>query len=515
MLLFLGCCFPAYYAKRAAKISVRISDENDAPTYSGKTFTVNVVEETADTNLLDVRAFDEDPPLKADNSANPWGVLTYKLVGAPPGITVNLNSGMLAIDSSFDYETTKFRTSTFSVVAHDLGTGTDTSAITTARITVNIVDKNDNLPTLDPQYKPSSYNRVVTEEAVLNNLYMDKGVLPLVIAAKDKDSSLNDNDKVTFEIIKGDTAPPHFAIEQHSGAVTLIRKLDYEAKRLFSLVVRVSEVVNNKQTVAPKNESEVAFTITVADVDEFAPEWIHTIWNYTYYHNVSPPEVLVSAGKLAKDDDLSEAMSNLTFTITGQGRKNFVLDPKSGMIMIKKGVSGYIKESPTSYGSSSCVATADVVLYGRNPRLEKDVIMSKTLTVTSYPLYCKKGEFVTHGATCAEIISTANNVRCGQCNQAYTYMDIAQHRELRCKQETLCQKGEYYCSGASDCKWAQGQAKKGQCKSCGGMTFKDKINHFDLDCVKQPFCKLGAYPSTFGAATKARACVGGSRAGCA
>merc|ERR1711957_851333 len=70
--------------------------------------------------------------------------------------------------------------STFVVQAFDLGTGTDSSSTASATVHVTILDANDNLPVMNPATLPKSYNRVVTENAVLNAYKMEEDHVPIV-----------------------------------------------------------------------------------------------------------------------------------------------------------------------------------------------------------------------------------------------------------------------------------------------------------------------------------------------
>ncbi|MEH7076475.1 cadherin domain-containing protein [Neobacillus drentensis] len=154
--------------------------------------------------------------------------LTYRILSGNSSNIFDLNSATgeikVADGSLLDYETTKSYS-----LAIQVSDGIDQ---TTAIVTINVNDRNDNLPV------PKGFTVTIQENTAT-------GTLVGTVTAADVDTV----NTFTYKITAGNTYGA-FAIDANTGKITVAdgSKLDYETVRTFTLTVQVSDGTNSADT---------------------------------------------------------------------------------------------------------------------------------------------------------------------------------------------------------------------------------------------------------------------------
>lgn len=223
-----------------ATVVINLVDQNDnAPKFTQQQYTASVWEgKSKGTFVLQVVAFDAD---QNQNSR-----VLYHIVDGNHDNAFLIEpvfSGMLKTNIVLDREIRdKYR---LTVIATDEGVPQMTG---TARISINVVDVNDNQPTFPP---PSTIN--VSES-------VNVGTALTTVTANDVDTYPT----LTYSIAKesGSEVLNYFGIDRYSGKVVLKKRLDFESQQEFRLLITASDTDHIAQTT---------LTVRVTDVNDNAP----------------------------------------------------------------------------------------------------------------------------------------------------------------------------------------------------------------------------------------------------
>lgn len=246
-----------------ATVVINLVDQNDnAPKFTQQQYTASVWEgKSKGTFVLQVVAFDAD---QNQNSR-----VLYHIVDGNHDNAFLIEpvfSGMLKTNIVLDREIRdKYR---LTVIATDEGVPQMTG---TARISINVVDVNDNQPTFPP---PSTIN--VSESA-------NVGTALTTITANDVDTYPT----LTYSIAKesGSEVLNYFGIDRYSGKVVLKKRLDFESQQEFRLLITASDTDHIAQTT---------LTVRVTDVNDNAPVFSQP----AYYATLPGMPFLVALGQL-------------------------------------------------------------------------------------------------------------------------------------------------------------------------------------------------------------------------
>ncbi|XP_077440238.1 desmoglein-2.1-like isoform X3 [Vanacampus margaritifer] len=212
-------------AEKRIDIRVKVLDENDNEPQFDAMQPVDVDERSpAGTPITTVTATDADEP------GSPNSQLFYTIVKQdPPHDMFRMNNdGNIYVDkSTLDRETTDRYFVT--VQAQDLN-GNPDGLTGTSTLTINVLDINDNLPTLEKhQY----------EGSIMENT---KGVEVMRFKAQDLDLKDTENWQSVFDIVKGNEAK-YFSIKTdpktNEGILMLDKPADYEDVKDFVLELTV------------------------------------------------------------------------------------------------------------------------------------------------------------------------------------------------------------------------------------------------------------------------------------
>ncbi|TSN95695.1 Protocadherin Fat 1 [Bagarius yarrelli] len=245
--------------------------------------------------------------VQASNSEGPKVVYTITEGDPYNQFYINFNTGVIQVAQSLDFETHP---------AYKLSvTATDSLSGAKANVFVDIIieDVNDN----SPVFKAKSYNASLSEVSVI-------GTAVVQVSAVDAD--MGNNKLLFYQIVDNDKNLEYFTIDRDTGMIWTARMLDHEEKMQHKLTVRVVD------GGVPALSSEVTVMIDVIDLNDNAPEFSQKVYEAAV-SELAPRGYFVTQVK-ASDADSSDTM-NLEFSIlSGNEEQNFVIDKKSGAVMI-------------------------------------------------------------------------------------------------------------------------------------------------------------------------------------
>ena len=241
------------------RVTIMVTDVNDAPEFATKTATRSVAENTVtDTNIgAPVEAMDVE-----------GNTLTYKLEGThAASFDIVGDSGQLQTRNPLDYETqTDYEVM---VIATDNG---DPTASATITVTINVrnvsvANGDDEVANSAPRFNDGPSTTRSVEENTKKDVAFGA---PLTATDVDR------GDTLTYTL--GDTPDAaSFAIDEDTGqlktADPLNNPLDYETKDTYMVTVTVSDGKDAVGTVDtnPVADDTITVTITVTDVND-APD---------------------------------------------------------------------------------------------------------------------------------------------------------------------------------------------------------------------------------------------------
>ena len=231
----------------------------------------------------------------------------YKIDGLGSNVfIIDENSGMLKLRAKglIDHETKTYYN--FIVSATDReGVGLKT----TANVSINIKDINDNTPTFSASY----YTIGVYENASLGHVLMQ-------INASDPDSGILGS--VSYHIVSGSDG--RFQVDRNTGMITTQGYLDRESKASYSL--NISAVDGG----LPPNIGFCLVLVNIADINDITPIFDKTSYDVSIKENVSIGYFVMKMK--AVDQDLSEG-GDITYSINNDV---FSIGKKTGDIKTRQ-----------------------------------------------------------------------------------------------------------------------------------------------------------------------------------
>lgn len=275
-------------------VTVQLIDINDnPPLFSSSSYTTTVSEsEHVGTTILPVSAMD------LDFERN--GQVTYSLQGTSV-FRVDSSSGEISLASSLDRENQSIYS--FNVISSD---GGSPSLSSTAQITIDISDENDN----PPVFQQSSYSTQVSEN-------LTPGQLVLSVVAIDADIGQNAN--ITY-YITGPSVP--FEVDPELGTVVTVSSLDRELTDLYTFEIVAED------GGSPSIMSVVPVNITLTDTNDNAPIFSQPSYTANVTENV-PIGTVVTRVEASDNDAAENAM--LRYSLASSANV-FSIDPVTGEI---------------------------------------------------------------------------------------------------------------------------------------------------------------------------------------
>ncbi|XP_046380464.2 protocadherin Fat 1-like isoform X3 [Haliotis rufescens] len=286
---------PSHTAQQLLRIV--ISDENDnSPMFEHDEYGKSVYEYVAvNSTVLQVYATDNDKDLNAR--------IKYSLLTDTEDFYIEPSNGMIKVRRQLDRE--RLAVYQLSVMAKDSGLHTTLS--TTTQVTITLQDVNDN----EPKFVPSSYSVKVRED-------LPVGTVVMILTANDPD--VGENGLVTYELVDG--MDNKFEIDELSGTIRLLKKLDYETKQVYNITAKAVDCGT------PTLVSTCFMNVEVVDVDEnlSAPRF-DTFVAQDYVYENKPIGTFVAHVSAMDDIGPFEKRGQMVYSIRdGSGLGRFSID---------------------------------------------------------------------------------------------------------------------------------------------------------------------------------------------
>ncbi|XP_077751579.1 cadherin-related family member 2 isoform X2 [Canis aureus] len=296
-----------------ALVTIHLRDINDhRPTFPHSLYNIRVWEHSANGTVVtnSIHAFDPD--------TGEGGRITYSLL---PGngaeiFKVDPDSGMVTVRNSVLLDREKQAEYYLTLQATD---GGNLSASTTLHII--LLDINDNWPVVS-----GSYNIFVQEE--------DGDVL-ISLQAQDNDQPNTNNSRLHFSLLP-DPYSHNFSVGPDTGILRNLGPLDREAIEP-TLGGRIVLTVLVADCGMPVLSTGVNVTINVEDINDNLPIFNQSIYSFSVKER--DPGKLVGVVK-AWDADQTEANNRISFSLTGSGANNFLLQ---GLVLESGGAGGFLR----------------------------------------------------------------------------------------------------------------------------------------------------------------------------
>uniref|UniRef100_A0A665UV82 Cadherin 2 n=1 Tax=Echeneis naucrates TaxID=173247 RepID=A0A665UV82_ECHNA len=244
-------------------IVINVIDQNDnRPEFTHTTFNGSVPEGSKPGSfVMTVTAVDKDDPKTAN------GMLRYKILSQNPQspssnmFTINNRTGdIITVAAGLDRE--KVTQYTLIIQATDME-GTPTYGLSnTATTVIRISDINDNPPEFTTDFFGEVHeNRV---NVIVSNL-----------TVTDKDQPHTPSWSAVYRIIDGDSTG-RFSVptdpSTNEGLLTVVKPIDFELTRTFTLTVEAENEVSLVQGIPPHRQSTATVSIQILDTNE-SPEF--------------------------------------------------------------------------------------------------------------------------------------------------------------------------------------------------------------------------------------------------
>nr|XP_005565646.1 PREDICTED: cadherin-23 isoform X3 [Macaca fascicularis] len=302
-----------------AIITILIEDINDScPEFLNPIQTVSVLESAEPgTVIANVTAIDRD--------LNPK--LEYHIVGIVakddtdllvPGqedvFAVNINTGSVMVKSPLNRELVATYEVTLSVIDNASDLPERSVSVPNAKLTVNVLDVNDNTP----QFKPfgiTYYTERILEGAT-------PGTTLIAVAAVDPDKGLNG--LVTYTLL--DLVPPGYVQLEDSSAGKVIanRTVDYEEVHWLNFTVRASD------NGSPPRAAEIPVYLEIVDINDNNPIFDQPSYQEAVFEDVPVGTVILTV--TATDAD-SGNFALIEYSL-GDGEGKFAINPTTGDIYV-------------------------------------------------------------------------------------------------------------------------------------------------------------------------------------
>ncbi|KAM9617928.1 cadherin-23 isoform 2-T2 [Trichechus inunguis] len=302
-----------------AIITILINDINDSrPEFLNPIQTVSVLESAEPgTVIANITAIDRDlnPKLEYHIISIVAKDDTDRLVpDQEDAFAVNINTGSVMVKSPLNRELVATYEVTLSVIDNASDLPEHAVSVPNAKLTVNILDVNDNTP----QFKPfgiTYYTERVLEGAT-------PGTTLIAVAAVDPDKGLNG--LITYTLL--DLVPPGYVQLEDSSAGKVIanRTVDYEEVHWLNFTVRASD------NGSPPRAAEIPVYLEIVDINDNNPIFDHPSYQEAVFEDVPVGTIILTVS--ATDADSGNFALIEYSLVDGEGK--FALNPTTGDIYV-------------------------------------------------------------------------------------------------------------------------------------------------------------------------------------
>ncbi|XP_075056154.1 protocadherin Fat 4 [Mixophyes fleayi] len=244
------------------------------------------------------------------------GEIMYAFETMQPDFEMNTVTGDITSTHQFDREALMRQRGaaafTLKVVSTDLGLPKPLKDQATVQIYIR--DINDN----SPKFSKDLYQASISESAAN---------MTQVLRVSSSDGDEGSNGLMTYSVIKGNEEK-HFTIDNGTGQVTLVGKLDYEATASYSLTIQA--VDSGKFPLS----STCTLSIDVLDENDNTPSFPRAALFVDVLENMRVGELVSS---VAATDSDSGDNADIHYSITGTNNHGtFSISPNTGSIFLAK-----------------------------------------------------------------------------------------------------------------------------------------------------------------------------------
>ncbi|KAM5240457.1 cadherin-23 isoform 1-T1 [Hipposideros larvatus] len=300
-------------------ITILIDDVNDCrPEFINPIQTVSVLESAEPgTVIANVTAIDRDlnPMLEYHIISIVAKDDTDRLVpDQEDAFAVNINTGSVMVKSPLNRELVATYEVTVSVIDNASDLPERSVSMPDAKLTVNILDVNDNTP----QFKPfgiTYYTEQVLEGAT-------PGTTLIAVAAVDPDKGLNG--LITYTLL--DQMPPGYVQLEDSSAGKVIanRTVDYEEVHWLNFTVRASD------NGSPPRAAEIPVYLEIVDINDNNPIFDQPSYQEAIFEDVPVGTVIL---RVTATDADSGNYAVIEYGL-GNGEGKFSINPTTGDIYV-------------------------------------------------------------------------------------------------------------------------------------------------------------------------------------
>ncbi|XP_021060781.1 cadherin-23 isoform X3 [Mus pahari] len=302
-----------------AIVTILIDDINDSrPEFLNPIQTVSVLESAEPgTIIANVTAIDLDlnPKLEYHIISIVAKDDTDRLVpDQEDAFAVNINTGSVMVKSPLNRELVATYEVTLSVIDNASDLPERSVSVPNAKLTVNILDVNDNTP----QFKPfgiTYYTERVLEGAT-------PGTTLIAVAAVDPDKGLNG--LITYTLL--DLTPPGYVQLEDSSAGKVIanRTVDYEEVHWLNFTVRASD------NGSPPRAAEIPVYLEIVDINDNNPIFDQPSYQEAVFEDIAVGTVIL---RVTATDADSGNFALIEYSLA-DGEGKFAINPNTGDISV-------------------------------------------------------------------------------------------------------------------------------------------------------------------------------------
>ncbi|KAM9193151.1 protocadherin-23 [Mergus octosetaceus] len=282
-------------------VTILIQDVNDnVPKFEQSCYRASVWEgQTAKTDIIQIFATDLDSGLNGETE--------YSILSGNENATFLIDSarGILATNTILNHE----NTSSYRLVVQAADKGNPRLSATSI-VRIQVVDVNDNAPTVQPP------GEVEVPENVL------PGFTVIQVSATDADS----NPALQFGFTDDSSSGMKFAINQHTGVVTVVEPLDFEETAVYKLGITVSDSVH---------QTETELTVLVLDINDNPPVFTQDSYQVSFPELISVGATVLTISAVDRD---SQHNGMISYKILSSS-EGFSIDHKNGSVFTTKPMS--------------------------------------------------------------------------------------------------------------------------------------------------------------------------------
>lgn len=281
------------------RVFITLQDINDnVPQFEHSSYRTAVWEgQVHNTYVMQVLATDADSGLN--------GQIVYSIISGNHNNAFILDSvrGILATNMMLDHEIT----SSYKLVLQAADKGTP-SFSSSATIRVQVVDVNDNSPTIPPM------------EPVLITENLPAGYMVTQVTANDVDLSST----LTYTFADNGSTSGPFSIDCYTGVITLTHALDYEAQTEYTLTVRASDSLHHTSR---------EISIQVLDINDNAPVFTQVFYKVELSELIPAETSVISVSATDRD---SGPNGEVTYRLLSSPLQGFYILPDQGSVFTNK-----------------------------------------------------------------------------------------------------------------------------------------------------------------------------------